>query len=295
MMKNVYSIGGYQINKEDFRLDILYTSNENGVPMGYFTEGNNNVKGLPIIRLLNCDNLNTELDPEPDGVFDFIDNAATTGGTIQASNGRIYFPVLEPFGKDLRIKFNDNTLADKYCFDSLYTMTKTGAQQYPDKNRFIIQGMYKSAGGSEISLNAMNVPQGSVKVTAGGILLTENVDYTVDYTLGRVKIINEGILNSGTPIQISFENNSLFNIQTKTLMGTHIDQVVNKDLTLGATILNLTEKPITQKVNYGDEPISNTIWGFNGSYQKESTFITKMLNMLPFYSSKAPSKSCNYR
>ena len=150
--------------------------------------------------------------------------------------------------------------------------------------------MYKSAGGSEISLNAMNVPQGSVKVTAGGILLTENVDYTVDYTLGRVKILNEGILNSGTPIQISLENNSLFNIQTKTLMGTHIDQVVNKDLTLGATILNLTEKPITQKVNYGDEPISNTIWGFNGSYQKESPFITKMLNMLPFYSSKVPSK-----
>jgi cell surface protein SprA len=290
MMKNVYSIGGYQINKDEFRLDVLYTSGQNGVPMGYFTEGNNNVKGLPIIRLLNCDNLDIELDPEPDGVFDFIDNAATTGGTIQASNGRIYFPVLEPFGSDLRARFNDNALADKYCYDSLYTMTKTGAQQYPEKNRFTIQGMYKSAGGSEISLNAMNVPQGSVKVTAGGILLTENVDYTVDYTLGRVKIINEGILNSGTPIQITLENNSLFNIQTKTLMGTHIDQTVNKNLTLGATILNLTEKPITQKVNYGDEPISNTIWGINGNYQKESLFITKMLNELPFYSSKTPSK-----
>jgi len=150
--------------------------------------------------------------------------------------------------------------------------------------------MYKSAAGSEISLNAMNVPQGSVKVTAGGILLTENVDYTVDYTLGRVKILNEGILNSGTPIQISLESNSLFNIQTKTLMGAHFDHVVNKDLTLGATILNLTEKPITQKINYGDEPISNTIWGLNGNYQKESLFLTKMLDKLPFYSTKTPSK-----
>lgn len=290
MMKNIYSIGAYQVNSEDFRLNVVYTSNENGVLTGYFSEGNDNVKGIPIIRLLNLDNLNTQLDPTPDGVFDFIDNAATAGGTIQASNGRIFFPVLEPFGKDLRAKFNDNSIADKYCFDSLYTMTKVGAQQYPDKNKFFIIGNYKSAAGAEISLNAMNVPQGSVKVTAGGIQLTENVDYTVDYTLGRVKIINEGILNSGTPIQITLESTSLFNIQTKTLMGAHFDHVVNKDLTVGATILNLTEKPITQKINYGDEPISNTIWGLNGMYEKESRFITKLLDKLPFYSTKTPSK-----
>ena len=290
MMKNVYSIGAYQVNKEDFRLNVVYTNSQSGVPIGYYTEGGANVEGVPIIRLLNLDNLNTQLDPSPDGVFDFIDNAATQGGTIQASNGRIYFPVLEPFGKDLRAKFSDSIIANKYCFDSLYTMTKTGAQQYPDKNIYFIQGSYKASSGSEISLNAMNVPQGSVKVTAGGIQLTENVDYTVDYTLGRVKIINQGILNSGAPIQISLENNSMFNIQTKTLMGAHFDHVINKNLTLGATILNLTEKPITQKVNYGDEPISNTIWGFNGSYQKESMFITKMLDKLPFYSTKTPSK-----
>jgi len=290
MMKNIYSLGAYQVNSEDFRLNVVYTSNENGVPTGYFSEGNDSVKGIPIIRLLNFDNLNTQLDPMPDGVFDFIDNAAIAGGTIQASNGRIYFPVLEPFGKDLRAKFNNNTIADKYCFDSLYTMTKVGAQQYPDKNKFSLIGSYKSKGGSEISLNAMNVPQGSVKVTAGGIQLTENVDYTVDYTLGRVKIINEGILNSGVPIQISLESNSLFNIQTKTLMGAHFDHVVNKDITLGATILNLKERPITQKINYGDEPISNTIWGLNGTYEKESRLITKLLDKLPFYSTKTPSK-----
>ncbi|HQI44910.1 MAG TPA: cell surface protein SprA [Bacteroidales bacterium] len=290
MMKNVYALGAYQVNQEDFRLNIVYTNSENGVPVGYFSEGNSDVKGIPIIRILNLDNLNTQLDPSPDGVFDFIDMAATQGGTVQSSNGRIFFPVLEPFGKDLRNKFNDNTIADKYCYDSLYTMTKTGAQQYPDKNKFSIIGTYKSSSSSEISLNAMNVPQGSVKVTAGGIQLTENVDYTVDYTLGRVKVINEGILNSGTPIQINLESNSLFNIQTKSLMGTHIDHEVNKNFMLGATILNLTEKPITQKTNFGDEPISNTIWGLNGTYEKESVFITKLLDKLPFYSTKTPSK-----
>ncbi|MCX6271252.1 MAG: cell surface protein SprA [Bacteroidetes bacterium] len=288
MMKNVYAIGAYQVNKEDFMLNVLYSGNDNGIPTGYLTEGN--VSGKPLIQVLGCDNLDTQLNPPGDGVFDFIDNAARNGGTINASNGRIYFPTLEPFGKTLRTALGDNQLADKYCYDSLYTMTKNGAQQYPDKNKFTIEGRYKSASGSEIPLNAMNVPQGSVKVTAGGIPLTENVDYTVDYTLGRVKIINEGILNSGTPIKISLENNSMFNIQTKRLWGIHVDHKVNKDFNVGGTLLNLTERPLTQKVNYGDEPISNTIVGLNFNYQKESMFITKLIDKLPFYSSKVPSK-----
>ncbi|MCX6235502.1 MAG: cell surface protein SprA [Bacteroidetes bacterium] len=290
MMKNVYSIDAYQINPQDFILNILYSGNDNGVPTGYLTEGPPAVKGIPLIQVLNFDNLDPFLNPPNDGLFDFIDNASTRGGTIQSNNGRVYFTVLEPFGSYLRRKFGDNTqLADKYCYDSLYTLTKFGAQQYPEKNKYLIQGMYKSASGSEISLNAINVPQGSVRVTAGGVPLTENIDYTVDYTLGRVRIINEGILNSGTPINISLENNSMFQIQTQRLVGAHIDYVFNKNLSIGGTVLNLRERPLTQKTNYGEAPISNTMLGLEMNYQKEIPFITKLVDALPFYSTKAPS------
>lgn len=288
MMKNVYNIGAFQVNRDDFRLDILYTSDELGVPIGFFSEGE--IKGEPLIRVMGLDRLNTLLDPVPDGIFDFIDGAATQGGTIQSANGRIFFPVLEPFGSHLRKKFNDTQLANKYAFDSLYTSTKYRAQQFPEKNKFILEGMYKSAGGSDIALNAINVPQGSVKVTAGGITLTENVDYTVDYTLGRVKIINEAYLNSGSPIRISLESSSLFNIQTKTMVGTHINHRFSDNFNVGATIMNLRERPLTQKVNYGDEPISNTIWGLNTTWQTEVPLITRMLDWLPFYSTKTPSR-----
>lgn len=291
MMKNVYSLQAYQLSAEDFRLNVVYEDPELGVPTGFISEGE--IKGLPLISAMGLDELNTQLDPIPDGVFDFIDGAATTGGTVQSNNGRIFFPVLEPFGLDLRKAIDptnpNSAIASKYAFDSLYTLTKHLAQQYPDKNRFAMEGRYKSGSGSEISLNSMNVPQGSVTVTAGGIPLRENVDYTVDYTLGRVKIINEGILSSGTPINISLESNSMFNIQSKTLLGAHVDYEVNKDFLLGATILNLTERPLTQKVNSGDEPISNTIWGVDGSYNKESRWLTSMIDKIPFIDTKAPS------
>ncbi len=290
MMKNVYNLGAYNINRDDFILNILYTGNSNAVPTGYFDKGPEGIKGIPLLQIFGLDRLDPQMNAPHDGIFDFIDNAARDGGTIQASNGRIFFPVLEPFGSYLRAKINDKTFADKYCYDSLYTMTKTGAQQYPDRNKYLMEGQYKSESGSEISLNALNVPQGSVKVTAGGVLLVENSDYTVDYTLGRVKIINEGILNSGTPINIQLENNSMFNVYSQTLLGGHVDYKVNKDLLLGATILNLHERPITQKTNYGDAPISNTIWGGSINYQKETDFITKLVDKLPFYSTKTPSK-----
>ena len=220
--------------------------------------------------------------------------------TINASRGRIYFPILEPFGQYLEDKITgliDNgvtdpnliTVANKYTFKELYEMTRSDAQQeHPEKNRFSLVGAYQSTSSSEISLNAMNVPQGSVIVTAGGTKLTENVDYTVDYSLGRVKIINEGILNSGTPIKISFESNTLFNIQSKTLIGSRFDYKVSKDLNVGGTIMHLTERPITTKINIGDEPISNTIWGMDGDFRTQAPFLTKLVDALPLISTKAP-------
>ena len=292
MMKNVYNIRAYQVGSQDFMLNIFYNGNSNSTPYGYFTEGS--VKGVSLLHLLGLDNLTTQNNPIAggDGVFDFLNNAATQGGTINASNGRIFFPVLEPFGKHIHEKVfpDEPNLANKYAFDSLYTMTKTSAEQYSEKNKFTLKGYYSSQSGSEISLNAMNVAQGSVNVTAGGVQLVENVDYTVDYTLGRVTILNEGILNSGTPINISLESNSSFSAIRKTFLGSRVEHEFSQDFHAGATILYLGEKSYTQKINYGEEAIANTIYGADISYHTEARWLTSFINALPGISTKAPSR-----
>ena len=293
MMKNVYNIRAYQISSNDFMLNIFYTGSSSSTPMGYFNEGPEGVKGVSLLHLLGLDNLTQQNNPIPggDGEFDFLNGAQTSGGTINAANGRIYFPVLEPFGSHLRKVFADNVdLANKYAYDSLYTMTKTSAEQYSEKNKFTLKGHYSSQSGSEISLNAMNVAQGSVTVTAGGRTLAENVDYTVDYTLGRVTIINEGILNSGTPINISLESNTGFSALKKTFLGTRVEHEFNPDFRLGGTVLYLGERSYTQKINYGEEAISNTIYGFDFSYNTEARWLTNFIDWLPGISTKAPSQ-----
>jgi len=297
MMKNVYAIGAYQVNREGFILNILYRDDKTGMPVNYLSEDDttaisSNVQETPLLKVLELDNLDSRNEPNPDGQFDYID-----GLTINSRNGRIYFPLLEPFGSDLRKKITDdsetdilkNRTANKYVFQELYDSTKTKAEQIAEKNKFMLKGQYQSASSSDIQLNAMNIPKGSVIVTAGGTQLTEGADYTVDYTLGRVKIINSGLLESGTPIRISLESNTLFNIQTKTLLGTHLDYRLSENFNIGATIMNLTERPLTEKVNMGDEPISNTIWGLNTSYRTESQLLTTLIDKIPLIETKEPS------
>ncbi|MFC2152644.1 cell surface protein SprA [Bacteroidota bacterium] len=282
MMKNIYAIGGYQINSNDFILNVLYQDDKTGNALNYIPEGN--IDKQILLKVLNLDNLNSQLDASPDGRFDFID-----GVTINASNGRIIFPVLEPFGRYLKDQFSDTIIAKKYIFQELYDTTITYARLVAEKNKFKLKGEFKSASSSEIMLNAINIPKGSVKVLAGGRELVENEEYSVDYNLGRVRIINEGLLESGTPLQISLESQALYSIQTKTLLGTHLNYQVSDNFNVGATVMNLTERPLTQKVAIGEEPISNTIWGLNTSYRTESQFITSLVDKLPFIETKAKS------
>lgn len=286
MMKNVYFLKSTQLSRDNFRLNILYENSQGGVGIGYFTEGPK--EGVPLVEVFGLDRMDaTQSYHYADGVMDWFDSAAFKGGIIQSSTGRIYFPYVEPFGKDLREMLGDNTLANRYCYDSLYTMTQTLARQYADKNKFYLEGYYTSAVSGEISLG-YSVTQGSVTVTAGGVPLIENVDYTVDYIMGTVRIINESILSSGTPISVSSENNS-FSMTTKRMLGLHIDYEMAKDFNIGATVMNLHEKPMTQKNNFGEEPTSNTIWGLDVNYKHEVPFITRLVDWLPGIDTKAPS------
>lgn len=295
MMKNVYSIGAFGVNRDNFRLDIWYNDPSTGVDLNYIPR--QPLDGSLLLQLIGLDRMDVNNMPQPDGFFDFVDNAATSGGTVEAQSGRIYFPVVEPFGSHLRQVIEDRVdnpdlaqaLVNTIVYQPLYDSTKTAAQQIPSLNRFKIRGQYQSSSSSEIALNALNVPQGSVSVTAGGVRLVENQDYTVDYNLGRVRILNEGLLESGTPINISLESNSLFNIQMRTMMGTRFDYELSDNMTLGATVLNLRERPLTQKVNIGDEPVNNTVLGADFAYQSESDFITRMVDKIPGISTKAKS------
>ncbi|MBE7171245.1 MAG: cell surface protein SprA [Williamsia sp.] len=299
MMKNVYALktrdNSYltSIQPTDFQLNVLYEQPSLGSKR-YLPEGPKS--GLPLITVLNLDRLNNQRDPQPDGIFDYIE-----GFTIISNQARIIFPLLEPFGRDLdSVAFQGATpdLKSKYVFYPLYDTIKEIAKTYANLDRFLLSGSAKGQSTSEISLGAFNVPQGSVTVSSGGRTLLEGVDYTVDYNLGSVKIINQAILNSGVPVSVNYENNAGFGIQQRNFMGLRLDyQLMNtakKSLSIGASMVRLSERPYFTKMNYNEDPIRNTMYGVDFNYRSELPQLTHWLNKLPFYTTSEMSNILAY-
>lgn len=282
MMKNVYSLGAYQVQRQNFKLRIKYLSDTTGTLIDYLPIAS--MSNTPLLQVMNLDRIDSNQQSNPDGFFDFIE-----GYTIYASNGKIIFPVAEPFGRHLERKINDPVLAQKYVYKELYDSTLVIARQFADKNKFVLTGSYQASSGSQIRLNAMNVPRGSVVVMAGGVRLTENSDYTVDYSMGIVTITNQSIIDSGQSVSVTLENQSLFSTQRKTLLGLDMQYAFNKDFSIGATVLHFSEKALTEKVNIGDETINNSMFGFNVNYNTKFMWLTNLLNKIPTVNATAPS------
>lgn len=283
MMKNVYSLGGYQIQKKNFKLNIKYLSDTTGTKINYLPVAGLNDKSL--LQVMNLDRLDSNEESNPDGFFDFVD-----GYTVLPQTGKIIFPVAEPFGSHLAQAIGNPAIAQQYVYQELYDSTQVVARQFADKNKFILEGEYQASSGSQIRLNAMNVPRGSVIVTAGGVRLVENSDYTVDYSMGIVTITNQSIIDSGQSISVTLENQSLFSTQRKTLLGLDLQYQFSKALNVGATMLHFSEKAMTEKVNIGDETVNNTMLGLNLSYNQDFMWLTNLLNKIPTVNAVQPSR-----
>ncbi len=283
MMKNVYYLAS-KVEKTKFRLDIKFQSDTAGVYLTYIPD--QRVKSTTLLKLLGCDRLDNNNKLHANGYFDFVE-----GYTV--SDGRVFLPSTEPFGAYLRQQLLQNGLpaseVGKYVFSELYDSTKTVAKLVAEKDKYLLVGQYKGTSANVISLGSMNVPQGSVVVTAGGVVLTEGTDYSVDYSAGEVTILNQSIIDAGTNVNVSLESDTEYGMQRKTMLGVNWEYELSKSLTLGGTLMHLSEQALTSKVAMGEEPLSNTIWGLSLNWKQESQWLTTMLNKIPFLHVKQPS------
>ena len=283
MLKNVYSItNGQPLSNDKFMLNVKYQNDTTGVAINYITEGA--IANQLLLRVMNLDRLDSKNEPHPDGFFDFVE-----GQTVFSQVGKIIFPEVEPFGRFLYTKFNNDSIAGKYAFTELYDSTLTVARQIASKNKFILDGQYKGSNSSNINLGGSNIARGSVVVTANGVRLQENTDYIIDYSTGAVTIINPAYQNA--TIQTSSENQNFYGIQRKTMMGLNLNYAFNPNFNFGATIMNLSEMPTTMKTAPGEESVNNTLYGFNTNYTTKSQALTNAIDkIIPFLDVTAPSQ-----
>ena len=285
MMKNIYASGAFQIQSENFQMRIIYRDDRTGIDNNNLHEGVN-FTNVPLVQILGADKLNANGDVQSDGNYDFIEDI-----TVSPQTGNLIFPVLEPFGSTLESNFTatEQALKSKYVYSDLYEKTQADAQLNTEKNKFYLVSSMKSGFNNVIQLPGINIAQNSVVIYSGGVRLTQGVDYRVDYRFGKVEILNQGVLNSGKPLKIQYEKSDLFNYQPRQLYGAKAKYVFHRDFELSSTFMHLIERPILSRIRIGEEPLKNTMLGFGGKYKTQSQLITRLIDKIPFLSTKVPS------
>lgn len=293
MMKNIYSLNTYGLDAQDFTMNIMFKDNSANSSGNVNFLPNSTVQDQTLLQLLNMDrlnqsgqlqsNMNGSVTTYGDGLFDL-----QPGVTIDMQRGAIIFTTVEPFGSYLADKLTTEEQS-RFVFQEIYEKLPATLIQEKLANRYALNGRFKGTVSDGVGLGAFNVPQGSVVVTSNGSTLIEGVDYTVDYQLGRVTIINQALKDSGAAINISMENQSSFNMQKKRFIGLNAEHFFSERFMVGATMVNYQERPLTQKTQFGSEAVNNTIFGVNTQLNTESEWLTRIANYLPGVKTEEPS------
>ena len=281
LLKNIYPIPGVgrNLKRSGFNLDIFRV-----VPG---QSDQNSIQNEPLLRVFGLDKYSGADNDQrtPDGVFDF-----RPGRTISQTRAEIIFPSLRAFDNGIRAYFTDKGVAppdSTYFYPLVYDTTETFAQQ-SDRNKYVMRGKATGEASSKFSLG-FNVVEGSVQVLLNGATLTPNVDYTVDYIVGEVVIKNAAALVPGANLQIKYEQNDLFQLASKTLLGARGELNLGPQTQFGFTLMNLNQQTLSDKVRLGEEPNTNTIMGIDGSTTFNLPFLTRAINALPMLQTKEPS------
>ena len=314
-MRNIYFINATNVSTQDARIDIYYLRTNNDSTD--ILEGTSD----KLVTALGVDRVNNATGQPPgDGLFDFTGGAPpaqqqagggftpgqgfpgsqqqtmTTGSPyFNAVRGEIIFPWIEPFREGLDSAFarrGNPALAQQYYYSAVYDVQKALAQQQTAQDRWLIIGEVQGQSAGRISLG-FNVAPGSVRVFWSGRQLRENDDYVVDYYSGTVSIRNPQAQAAGSDLIIEYESNDVMNIQTRTLLGMRADLVLsrtrNASLTIGSTLMNFNTAALVDRVRLGEEPLSNTMLGFDANVNWNAQWLTDALNWLPFYSTNERS------
>lgn len=261
MLKNIYPSGGRNINREGFEFDIKYEVDGQ--------EAQNVIGETRLLNAFGLDKLDQSGSTQPDGLFDY-----KPGVTVYPETGEIIFPYLQPFGLNMPKSIPD--YVDKR-FMEVYDTTLSGAQNNKVKDKFIMYGKYTGSASSVYPLG-FTIVENSVKVTLNGRELTAGSDYFVDYNIGQLTIRNDAALVPGANLKITYEENDLFQLASKTLFGVRGEFDISRKTKLGFSALTLSQQTLSDKVRIGEEPLSNSIYGLDFSTGADLPFLTRLLD-----------------
>jgi len=280
--KNVYYLGGRNIPREGFELKIFFKP-PSGDPQEALTVGN---RPRSYLEIFGLDVRNVAGAPEPDNVVDFDDVILNLG------RGELIFPDLKPFDPDS--VFVDEVLQPIYLDSTKLTtkMYNTRIRSEIDADsKFYIEVKSKTRS-SNYSLG-FNIIENSEKVLLNGAELQRDTDYIIDYFSGNLTILKEEANKPNANVEISYQSNSLFQLEKKSILGARAEYRFNPSSYLGGTLLYLSQRTLDQRIRLGsvdNGPMKNLIWDVNAALKFQPNVLSRALNALPLLSTQESSE-----
>lgn len=284
-MKNIYQINASNVSTNDTRINLWFIN-----------QNNDSTDILPgaadkLVTILKVDQVNNSTGAPPgDGQFDL------RPPFFDPIYGEITFPSLEPFREGLREYFEragTPQLAEQFIFGEVYDTTYDVARKNTARDRFVISGEVSGRFTDRIVLGAFNLTPNSVKVTLDGVPLREYEDYVIDYYAGILTLRNPRATLPNANLKVEYESQDIFSISTKTLLGLRADYQFFKSrrgqADIGFTTMWYNQALVYDRVRLGEEPVSNTMIGFDAKMNWDLPWVTKIVDFLPFYDTKAQS------
>ncbi len=245
-LKNCYSLGVANLKPP---IDLRIKKRSYSAQEDLWTQGDKT-----FLELLGLD-----VSPQ-DGAVD-IDR-------IRWEEGLLIFPQLEPFVSGV--------LSDP---DSIYN--RTSFTDYSPK--YYIEVVAKGTK-TTLSLNAINILEGSVQVNLNGRELTQGQDYTVDYDLGVVTLLTPEASRPDANVTISYQYAPFLSLASKSLLGTRANYKLSDKASIGTSWMYRSVATRELRPKLGEESRRIVVGEVDGHVEAEPYLFTRMADALPLYS-----------
>ena len=298
MMRNVYYLGGTDIQKDGFSLEIVQNRNGENQTLDIYKDNKS------FLNLMGLD-IKDKSGIAKEGGDKVIDD---TYPLLDLNSGTLIFPALQPFDPytfeinkdtgelDAPPGFEWGTEFDKSRLQTFLISDTNRVRFYSEKDRTKHTQMTKF----EIRITSRstrttfdlgwNVLPGSEEVLLNGKAMVKDVDYSIDYLTGELILLSQEAKRSSSSLEIKYERASIFQLDKKTILGGRAEYRFWEDSFIGLTALYMSKTTLEQRVRVGQEPFSNLVWDLNTALKFHPRFVTKMMDALPLVETSEPSE-----
>ncbi|MGQ0643449.1 MAG: T9SS outer membrane translocon Sov/SprA [Gemmatimonadaceae bacterium] len=291
-IRSVYRLGGAELRRETMALQIVTGTSRDqerppaGVPATY----------LQLFGLAQANNAG-EFDaenrvwPRPHDP-DLAAGVSDTNAASRIIRDRfVIFPSLEPFSRrglarDPTVPANDSI----YRTPNEYLYSPQHPQSfYRLRVRYAVDATIGEGEGI-IALTSVQLRAGSERLVLDGRPLVRDVDYTIDYELGRIQLRGLGPLTRERRLVVRYEENPLFASVPTSIFGVAAHWTVPAG-TVTLSAMSQTQRTTFTRPPLGFEPAASAVAGIHTALGWSAASLSRALaRWLPRADSNVPSR-----